>query len=289
MSEPFRPQVCLLFPHNHAVSPGAAIAYARAQFTSRDVDVVASPHVGTSFVPQGYNIGLSHALAMRDLGLCTHFAMLHADIEPEDRWLDKLWAEMRKSGADAIAAVAPIKEPQYQRTTTVIGNPDDPWEPKRFVTMSDRANLPDTFTIKDCGDPATEFLQINTGCMLVDLRNPWWDIPRAGATGDFFAFELMQEIVRVPMDPHDYGAMVNDWRGQLIEARKAGDEDAVARMIDHPPLGFRRITRSRSEDWEMSRHIWEHGGTCAATFAVAINHHGDFAWSNQARVLVKGD
>lgn len=321
----FRPRVAVCFMHNGDCHPQAARGFYRARFEQGDVDVVAEMEIVSSFVPQGYNIALHHALELRDQGVATHFAMLHADISPEPRWIDGLWRDMQLSQADAIAAVAPIKEPQYQRTTTVIGDPGNPWIPKRTVNMTDRQamSLPDVFDITHVGDPSIEFLQINTGCMLVDLRRDWWDVPRVGASGDFFAFELMQQVVRINKDaafyaalwaqheatvrahlargdsaaaeecqknapPRDYGEEIDRWAAHVRHLEATGDLDRAEAIRQRKPLPFVRQTQSRSEDWEMSRHIWQHGGKCAATFAVGLDHFGSFAWSNQARVLVKG-
>jgi hypothetical protein len=284
----FRPRVAVVFMHNGDSHPGAARGFYRSRFDCQDVDVIAEMEVISSFVPQAYNIGLHHALELRDQGVATHFAMLHADISPEPAWIDGLWREMQVGMADAIAAVAPIKEPQYRRTTTVIGDPGNPWIPKREVLMTDRPNLPTTFGIEHVGDPATEFLQINTGCMLVDLRRDWWDVPRIGAEGDVFAFELMQRVVKIAKPDQQYAAELDNWRAGIAEAEAAGGHERAAHMKARRPLPTFRQTQSRSEDWEMSRHIWQHGGRCVATFGVALEHFGTFAWSNQARVLVKG-
>jgi hypothetical protein len=303
----FRPRVAMVFMHNGECHPGAARGYYRAKWENRDVDVVAEMEVVSSFVPQAYNIGLHHALELRDQGIATHFAMMHADISPEPTWLDGLWRDTQASKADAIAAVAPIKEPEHEfvreaaegggqavrmrvginRTTTVIGDPGNPWIPKRSVHIGDQTVLPPVFDITNVGDPSIEFLQINTGCMLLDLRRDWWDIPRAGGTGDFFAFELMQQVVRVNKPAEHYAAELDHWRAEIAALEAAGETDHASHLRHRKPLPFVRQTQSRSEDWEMSRHIWQHGGKCAATFGVTLDHFGAFAWSNQARTLVK--
>lgn len=266
----FQPRVLLAYPHHGQVHPWSARGFYRERLCSETCQII-EMESDTSFVPQGYNILLHSALKIRDRygdNGPTHFAMIHADIAPQPGWVDILWHEMEEHGADAIAAVSPIKETEYSRTSTVIGNPNDPWKPIRSIQMTQRGQMPETFGIEHVGNPDTEFLQINTGCMLVDLRRPWWDIPTDNDTeGDFFAFALHQRVLKVPKTPEQIAAET--------EPNKP------------PPLPYDRVVQSRSEDWEMSRHIWRHGGKVVATWKVPLDHFGTFAWSNQARVMVR--
>lgn len=287
-----KPHVLLAFPHNGMVSIGASRGYNDACYHSMHVEVTGVEH-NSSFVPLGYNSTFQTAMKSRDYGQITHYAMIHADIEPVvprgygvPSWLDILYAEMLETGADVVSVVSPYKEPAYERTTTVIGNPDDPWLPKRHILLSDRSRLPETFGIEDCGDPATEFLQVNTGLMLVDISKPYWDIPREGGDGESFAFELMQRIIRVPRDVQDIAAEVQK-RDRAIAEIKAkphkgpADYDMIRRLQAIVPCDTERRVQSRSEDWEMSRHVWKNGGKCVATWKVPLKHHGMAEWYNQ--------
>lgn len=287
-----RPHVLLAFPHNGMVSIGASRGYNDGCYMTRSMEVTGIEEC-TSFVPLGYNKTFQTALKARDMGGITHFAMIHADIEPmrpcDDgsfSWLDVLYGEMEETGATVVSAVSPIKEPARELTTTVIGDPTNPWHPKRHIKLSDRTKLPETFGIEHCGDPATEFLQVNTGCMLVDLRRPFWDVPQEHNTGDFFAFELMQRVIKRPRPIEEIAAEVQrrDKAVAMLQAKpnkSPTDYEHIKTLRAFVPLDYERVVQSRSEDWEMSRHVWQHGGICLATFKVAIKHAGYHEWFNQ--------
>lgn len=129
---------------------------------------------GTSLLPKTFNHLFCQAMDMRDRGECTHFAMLHDDIWPENFFLNTLWREMQSSGADVISAVVPIKDAPWWRTSTAIGLVNDPWIVPRYIRAQDREVLPTTFGPADVCAPG-ELLLLNTGCWLADLRHSWWD------------------------------------------------------------------------------------------------------------------
>lgn len=114
-----------------------------------------------SVLTKTFNMLWAHALNERANGL-THFAMLHADIAPEDWWLDKMLRIMMKHGADVLSAVVPIKS--HQGLTSTALETDDEWACRRLTLREVYAMAP-TFT--DDG------LLVNTGLMLVDMRKPW--------------------------------------------------------------------------------------------------------------------
>src|SRR5262245_6420830 len=93
----------------------------------------------------------------------THFAMLHADIEPEQYWLDRMLRIMEDWQADIVSVISPVKN-GTGLTSTAYENPENPWYPIRF-TVRQLGKMPPTFTQDD--------LLINTGLMLVDLRKDW--------------------------------------------------------------------------------------------------------------------
>lgn len=122
-----------------------------------------------------FNDLLRIALDLRDAGSVTHFAMIHADVEPEGYWVDELWAELIGQGADLVSAVVPIKDHGADPpTSTAVGDRHDPWKVNRRVRVSERATLPETFGPEHvCG--ADEVLLVNTGLWITDLRHPAWD------------------------------------------------------------------------------------------------------------------
>lgn len=93
----------------------------------------------------------------------SHFCMLHADILPEDGWLDKMMDIMITHEADVLSAIVPIKT-NAGMTSTAIDDTGDKWRVRR-LTMHQIYDMEPTFTAPD--------LLINTGLMLVDMRAPW--------------------------------------------------------------------------------------------------------------------
>ncbi|MGE4196015.1 MAG: hypothetical protein AB7G11_02680 [Phycisphaerales bacterium] len=183
-TELFRaPVVAMLMPHYGPVEFGACQAFLMAPLHNRFVQVCLQAARTTSLLPYTFNMLLCDALDARDHGVrdpdgelvhATHMAMLHADIQPYAlNWLDLLYAEMHKSGADLVSAVVPIKSPDGD-TSTAVGKVSDPWHHRRLSAVEADA-LPTTFGTTDVngGDPDA-FLMANTGCFLADLRRPYW-------------------------------------------------------------------------------------------------------------------
>lgn len=102
-----------------------------------------------------------------------YFAMLHADVQPPDFWLDFLIDEMEARGLDVLSAVVPIKDP-HGLTSTAIGDPDlnQFWRCKYRLTLKEVYGLPETFTAADCGRPGWPLL-INTGCFVCRFDEGW--------------------------------------------------------------------------------------------------------------------
>lgn len=130
--------------------------------------------VASSLLPRTFNTLFCEAMDLRDEGKCTHFAMLHDDIWPDNFWLNTLWREMRKAEADLVSVVMPIRDVPWWRSSTAIGLVDNPWVVPRYIRAEDREVLPLTFGPEDVCGPG-EVLLHNTGCWLADLRRPYWD------------------------------------------------------------------------------------------------------------------
>ena len=131
-----------------------------------------------SLLGRSFNHLWAQALAARDRGHVTHFAMLHTDVAPERFWLDKLYEEMLEHNADIMAAVIPIKSP-LGLTSVAVDNRDDPWQVRRLTMTEVVEQLPETFcnedVIKAGLNPNHNLLLQNTGCWMCDLRKPWAD------------------------------------------------------------------------------------------------------------------
>lgn len=173
-----RPRVFLAMPRYGLVSPEAMIGKVApcrgAADDSNGPTVVMHGDCSSSLLPHSFNVQLAEALDMRDAGQVTHFAMIHSDVAPRGYWLDDLWRIMSERGDDLVSVVVPIKDQSPRRTSTAIGDRDDPWTLKRFIGLDDRLRLPETFGPSDVCGPG-EVLLVNTGLWLADLRRPYWD------------------------------------------------------------------------------------------------------------------
>lgn len=98
-----------------------------------------------------------------------YFAMLHADVEPVDGWLDILINELEARDLDVLGTVVPIKDKQGV-TSLALERPDgDTWRPLCRLTMHEVMQLPETFTSEDCGHN----LLLNTGCWICRFDPAW--------------------------------------------------------------------------------------------------------------------
>jgi len=199
---------------------------------------------------------------------CSHFAMIHDDIEPRRDvfWLDVLMDEMRRTGADVMSAVSPIKDP-LGKTSTAVGDADNAWDNRRLMIKElaapivmdesgspigksesdepERPRLPETFGIDELveWDPTLEgkCLLMNTGLWLADLSKPW----------------------------------VNDVCFETCQRLTIGDDGA-------------RHSWFAPEDWLFARQLAHWGAKVMATTKVPLIHWGDAApwpcpgeWGNE--------
>ena len=204
----------------------------------------------SSLMDRGLNILWSEALAQRDAGQATHFAMIHTDICPlvEDTrapWLLTLWKRLYSgpNGArlyNVASVTAPIKSNGGLSST---GLDTSRWNPRR-LTMTEIMRLPDVLDNQMllCGErfapeiPLTGIsgpLLINTGLWLADIRGAW---------ADHICFETANRIYR-------------DAKG--------------VRSAEFEP-----------EDWRFSRDLYRLGVPYCAVKDVHLNHMGPQAWIN---------
>lgn len=148
--------------YHHAAKAGAGRKLVIGEFTA-------------SLLAFGFNSLWHQAAAAAPQHGITHFAMLHADIEPQPWWVDVLHEEMDRTGADILSVVVPIKSPEGV-TSTAIGDWHDEWAQPRRLTMREVVQLPETFSANDAscgvGHPSGPLL-VNTGCWMA-RRGVWW-------------------------------------------------------------------------------------------------------------------
>lgn len=172
-----RPRVFLGMPHYDAITSGAMVGWMAA--TYGHVILPFGPGaVGSSFLCGAFNDLWCFAMNHRDAGNITHFAMIHADVEPEIGWLDLLAKELHDRELTVLSAIIPIKkdkdlEPDTPMSTG-LGNRHDPWGDNNLFRRSSRETMPPTITPADVCGP-NDVLLINTGLWIADLRHPAWD------------------------------------------------------------------------------------------------------------------
>lgn len=241
--KPRRPKVFLAMPlYGRQVDMMAAQVFLQNATRRQLFDLTGACRNGT-LPTRNFNNLFSRAL---NEPAVTHFAMLHGDCTPEDYWLDTLFEELERTGADMIAAVVPIKD-ERGITSTAIDDPNWFWSPKRRLTMAEiYQSLPETFSIEDCRAAGLagpdDRLLCNTGCWLCDLRKPWArEVDEAGRL--FCHFTVKDAILKLP-------------NGRFKEA--------VA-----------------PEDWNFSRMLAMKGAAVYATRKVGLDHIGEFAFTNK--------
>lgn len=198
----------------------------------------------SSLLPKTFNLAWCAALHQARLGNIDLFAMLHDDIQPEKGWLDKLVAELLRTGCDVLSAVSPIKDERGITSTAIpVADPDDVWHVEKRLTMHEVHQLPETFTAADCGFPDRALL-INTGCWVCRITDPRFHQVRPDGELDF-CFQLH---CRVLAKPEDEGC------GYEIQMR--------------------------SEDWEFGRWLWRNGLDARATSCVELQHFAHMGYPN---------
>lgn len=141
---------------------------------------------GQSLLAKNFNEMWCDALNQRESRDLKYFAMLHADIQPEAYWLDKLIAELDANDADVMSAIVPIKDNRGV-TSTAIAYPGDPYRVFTRLTVRQmrHPSFPATFDIAGAVEglaalppelrveaPRTNLL-INTGCWVARFDRPW--------------------------------------------------------------------------------------------------------------------
>lgn len=171
------------------------------------------------------------------------FVLLHADIVPEEWFIDKLIALAEQHNADVMSAVVPIKEPSGV-TSTAIGKKPNAYERFTRLTMKQilHPEMPETFDVKDACEflkkrgmnvPAFCDLLVNTGCMVARLDREW--CPNVHFT-------------------------IND---RIVQG-----------------IGGQFHEEVEPEDWYFSRRVAELGGKVMATRAVVVEHIGSIPYKS---------
>lgn len=133
----------------------------------------------TSLLDYNFNILYADALNARKRGV-THFLMIHNDIIPRDPpqvpgapvpfgWAEQLFTIMVQNGLGALCATAAIKHEAQTDTSCALDNTTNQPMAERRLRLEEFAGGK-LITSRD--EPR---LLINTGCLAIDLTQPWSD------------------------------------------------------------------------------------------------------------------
>lgn len=189
------------------------------------------------------------ALNAYEDGTRTHFAMLHADVIPqEDYWLDVLLEEMDRFQVGLVSAAIAIKD-NRKLVSAGIGDPSNPWLPLRRLTKKELGMLPETFGAEEMGYPGGCLLH-NNGCWVADLRRP-------------------------------------EWRAVNTNGHMIASFQFPRRNYRHPETK-RWMTEGESEDWYFSRMAHQLGVPSKVTRKVWLHHRGVADYSNREEAIPTG-
>ena len=177
------------------------------------------------------------------------FSLLHADIVPEDWWLDKLIAIAEENDADMLSAIVPIKGPEGVTSTAISSH--DAFRRYTRLTMK-QVNDPAmsaTFDIDqlknlppfakafrpEYNENGNPYLLVNTGCFVCRLDREW-------------------------VQREDVMFTINDRIRQGI--------------------GGNYLAYQEPEDWYFSRMVAKVGGKVMATREVKVEHIGAISYKS---------
>jgi hypothetical protein len=186
-----RPKVFVGMPHYGFLHVGAARGLYNGPSRKFGYTFYA---VNMSLLTAGFNHLWVEALNRRETEGITHFAMIHADVEPVDGWVDILMEELMRLDADVVSTVIPIKG-EWGLTSTGVEEPDG----MRRLTMREICRLPETFSSADVGGRP---LLLNTGLFVCDLLKPW---------AERVCFQIHDEIYRDAAGRWHYRFSPEDW------------------------------------------------------------------------------
>ena len=197
----------------------------------------------TSLLAKACNFLWCSALNTREENNLKWFVMLHADVVPEEWFVDKLIAIAEQHDADLLSAVVPIKDASGLTSTAISGF--DNYNRKTRLTTSqvNHPDMPETFGAREAlklmqdkfdlhlfPDDETKLL-VNTGCMVARLDRPWCQ--------------------------HAYFTI----KDRIVQG-----------------VGGRYTEEVEPEDWFFSRCVSEFGGKVMATRAVKVQHIGSISY-----------
>jgi SAM-dependent methyltransferase len=180
------------------VTAGAARAFWRA--TQLPSHQVVYQYRQGSLLAANFNRLWADALNLAHKGQrVDYFAMLHADVEPQDWWLDTLINELEARNLDVLGAVVPIKDAKGLTSLALARDDGDTWRPHCRLSMSDVFRLPETFTSEDLGRP----LLLNTGLWVCRFDLEWARKVRF-TINDRIVYDIYKNEYIAEVEPEDW-------------------------------------------------------------------------------------
>jgi hypothetical protein len=240
--------IFIALPYNGWCIPQAPIACSQAS-GMHEVQCVPYQH---SLLQHNFNILFCDAYNARQQDDITHFAMVHADIGPQVRFLDVMLEEMDRHGADVMSAVVPLKDDR-DLTSTGIGWRGS-WQVRRLA-MTECLSMPRTFDLMDAmqclhmnhEDPASHYLAINTGVWVADFRKPWVE--------EFPGFEIRSGIFRDKLGKKYPNVQSEDWLfGEWLATN--GVKVMATRKVKLEHFGYKGFSNQgeTQEKWTFDRN-----------------------------------
>lgn len=153
-----------------------------------------------SLLANNFNRIWCHALTAAARGQrIDYFAMIHADVEPPDGWLDVLIDELEANDLDVLGVVLPIKDLRGVTSCALARADGSTWRVHCRLTQTEIHQLPETFTSADVGLP----LLLNTGLWVCKFSMDW--APKLHFTiNDRIVFHPDENLYFPEVEPEDW-------------------------------------------------------------------------------------
>lgn len=192
------------------------------------------------------------------------FAMCHADVVPEEMWVDKLIKIADERGLDMLSCVIPIKDAKGISSTAIEVEGIDHFP---FMRISQAQiwdkNFPVTFTKEEVVDALTGYNAIDK---LPEDRQIGKHLQTPSLT-DYMIGEINLLL--------NTGCMI------IRLDQEFSDKVVfhIANSINVLPDG-KRVAFFYPEDWYLSRMVAKEGGRIAGTKALQVKHYGVSEYNN---------
>lgn len=202
----------------------------------------------------GFGFNQLWCIALNNRHMLSHFLMLHSDIVPQEPgFVQTLLGEMERTGAGVLGAVVPLKSDTGVTSTALapslvaaqaIGAAGGE---RRRLTLQELEALPETFDAQDAAqaldlDWREPVLLVNTGMLLVDLRQPW--VEQAW-------FTITDTVWQRPDGKFVCDVLPEDWFFSL-RAAAAGARVCATRKVKLEHVGSRGYPNQGA--WGTARH-----------------------------------